>query len=127
MKSQRTIGGVTIETRKTTFQNFNALTVEVGTNGTQGGDSGYGCRTYISFKGDEMTDMNIRTPHRKDFDRKKVELSFGGDAELDTLIHALEFAVKTLKEMQGCSPEIETDEDDDCLGEPETSEISSED
>lgn len=113
MEKTRTIKGVTFKTKKVTFENFNSLTVEVGTTGTCGGDGGHGGRTYLSIKGDEMTNMSIRTSPRKEFDKKIVELSFGGDAELDTLICGLEFAVETLKEMQGCRPEVETVLDDE--------------
>jgi len=98
--------------------NANIIKVRVGTNGYKGGDSGHGSRTVFSIENLASTDMNIsfhsggnflgfieagdfsiknRAMHGCDIETDYIEIEFGGDAELDTFIQALEFAVETLK------------------------------
>lgn len=80
--------------------NLNILKVQVATNGFCGGDTGHGGRTYFSLEDLSSTDMTIVVGGQS-FERGKVELCFGGDAELETFVEALEFAAKSLKVMAG--------------------------
>ena len=80
--------------------NCNILKVQVGTTGFCGGDTGHGGRTYFSLEDLASTDMTVMVGGQL-FERGKVELYFGGDAELETFIEALEFAAKSLKVMIG--------------------------
>lgn len=111
VKGQVEIDGAKIETLSQEIVSANIITVEVGTTGYCGGDSGHGGRTYLKIKDEASTDMRCRVKgysvddaSYKDVeinDASLVELTFGGDCELDTLIAALEFAVDTLKQQTG--------------------------
>lgn len=46
----RIINEKTVETLTKEFLAANAISVEVGTNGFKGGDSGHGSRTYFKLK-----------------------------------------------------------------------------
>lgn len=78
--------------------NCNILEVKVGTTGLRGGDSGHGGRTYFSLEDLGGTDMSVIVDG-KSITSRKIELCFGGDAELNTFIEALEFAARSLKQM----------------------------
>lgn len=101
----RKIDEIEIPTKTKIFTDCNNLECEVGTTGHKGGDSGHGGRTYFKLKDLGSTDMRagIKEWCTTALSRKDVEtvvIAFGGDSELDTFIDALEFAVKTLKEMR---------------------------
>ena len=64
------------------FGLFNTLTVTVGTNGYQGGDSGHGGRTYISIEDTGCTDIEARA------------------SELDSIIEAFRWAADKLEEIK---------------------------
>ena len=81
------------------FGLFNTLTVTVGTNGYQGGDSGHGGRTYISIEDTGCTDLNARATINS-HDQTKVEIMLGGDSELDSIIEALRWAADKLEEIK---------------------------
>ena len=81
------------------FGLFNTLTVTVGTNGYQGGDSGHGGRTYISIEDTGCTDLNARATINC-HDQTKVEIMLGGDSELDSIIEALRWAADKLEEIK---------------------------
>ena len=81
------------------FGLFNTLSVTVGTNGYQGGDSGHGGRTYISLEDLGSTDLDARTSVN-DYSQTKVELMLGGDSELDSLIEGLRWAADKLEEIK---------------------------
>ena len=81
------------------FGLFNTLTVTVGTNGYQGGDSGHGGRTYISIEDTGCTDLNARATINS-HDQTKVEIMLGGDSELDSIIEALRWAADNLEEIK---------------------------
>lgn len=68
----------------------NVLHVKVGTTGPCGGDSGHGCSTILSFQDASMTDIEVSILERG------VEIRFGGDWELETLIAALRFSTEVL-------------------------------
>jgi len=84
------------------FQQDNSLVAEVGSNCPQGGDSGHGGRTILSFEdtGATVLDVVIRDQlgneqHIEDV--AQVTLIFGGDSEHGTLVQALEFMLGVLR------------------------------
>lgn len=111
------VEGVPVLTAINEITDCNILTVEVGTTGKKGGDSGHGCRTYLCINNDSSTELNCRTGlggHDVDADGRchyrmdatdhghvdRVEIMLGGDSELDTFIEALDFAVDVLKKQR---------------------------
>lgn len=96
--SKREIKGITIPTWKAEIINANMLEVEVGTTGYCGGDTGHGGRTYLRLKDLGSTDLSASIVTDNCGDTEEVIMEFGGDTELSTLIEALEFAVKVLKD-----------------------------
>ena len=93
---KKNVNGVSIPTFGASYDTCNMLSVEVGTNGFRGGDSGHGSRTYLSFENGYNTDMCVSIDGVQ-YSADKIELMFGGDSELEMVISALEYAVKTLK------------------------------
>ena len=99
------IDGIKIQTRKESMESCNILSVEAGTTGLMGGDTGHGGRTYLRISDDASTDMRciVKTDDGKTHkfdgvaDVVQIEIILGGDTELDTFIDALEFAAKTLR------------------------------
>lgn len=90
---------VTLDIHYKEIVNLNIIEVSVGTNCPQGGDSGHGGRTIISFRDLASTDMRFRTDIKSDYtDIGYIELFFGGDAEKITLIEGLEFILRKLKQ-----------------------------
>jgi hypothetical protein len=79
-----------------TFEDFATLTVSIGTNCPQGGDSGHGGRTVLRLLCDSG-DMNVRTDASPELQHvESIEIVFGGDAECRVFAEALEFALTTL-------------------------------
>ena len=72
--------------------NASILEVEAGTTGYRGGDTGHGGRTYFRIEDAGGTCMKIK-PGCGGF-----EVTLGGDSELDTMIRALKFIKKVLKD-----------------------------
>jgi hypothetical protein len=123
------IDGYHIDTKKKEIVNCNIIEVEAGTNGYQGGDSAHGCRTVFRLTNRASTDMRLTfhanySPNGNiemgdmelrgingtagfDLEAEIVEISFGGDSELETFIEALEFAVETLKKQANNGKEKE--------------------
>ena len=86
------------EIYKTEIVSCNIIEVKVGTTGFCGGDSGHGCRTYVSFKDLGNTDITVnKIPSGRD-GQGGFELILGGDSELATLINALTFIKTKLEE-----------------------------
>lgn len=81
------------------FGLYNTLTVTVGTNGYQGGDSGHGGRTYISIEDTGCTDIEARASVNS-YGQTKVEMMLGGDSELDSIIEAFRWAADKLGEIK---------------------------
>ena len=92
----RKVHGIEIQTFSRDIVSCNLLRAEAGTNGFQGGDTGHGSRTYIRIQNLGGTDIHARPIGP--FDDDGVEIMLGGDCELDTMITALEFILKVLKE-----------------------------
>lgn len=99
------IDGEKVKTKLQEIASANILTVEVGTNGYHGGDSGHGGRTYLRIKDDSSTDLRCRVIANGEvhsFDSacgvNQIEIMLGGDCELDTFTEALSFAADTLEQ-----------------------------
>jgi hypothetical protein len=92
----RKIHGIEIQTFSREVISCNLLKVEAGTNGFHGGDTGAGSRTYIRIVNNGNTDIYVRPTGPCGDDG--VEIMLGGDCELDTMITALEFITKVLKD-----------------------------
>ena len=97
---EREIGGKTIETFKREIYNCNILEVEAGTNGYQGGDTGHGSRTYIRIQDMGGTDIEVRPTHDYTGEEDGVVIALGGDAELTTIIEALNFITQVLDDQR---------------------------
>ena len=84
------------------------MTVETGTTGYAGGDTGHGGRTYLRLTDEGGTDMrcSVITSDGEMHeltgtgDVKQIEIAFGGDSEMENLIEALDFAAQTLRNMK---------------------------
>ena len=95
-EKERNIDGATITTYSREIYSANVLEVEAGTNGYQGGDSGHGSRTYFRIENAGGTDIEAHLigPYGTD----GIEVSLGGDCELETIIMALKFIIKVLED-----------------------------
>lgn len=82
--------GIEIETRIKTINGICAMEVEAGTTGYRCGDR----RTYFRFE--DLADTDIRPNIFSNSGNGGIEVTLGGDAELDTIIQALRFAADTL-------------------------------
>ena len=94
----RRVNGVDVETWQREIIDANILSVEAGTNGYQGGDTGHGGRTYIRISDEGGTDISAKVLKDRFGDTSGVEIALGGDAELSTIIEALKFITKVLEE-----------------------------
>ena len=95
---------INIETYKFTITGHNIISIQVGTTGEQGGNTGCGGRTYLKIEDEASTDImaKVIVNHNKEENNgfspiSSLELRLGGDNELHSFIEALEFAVKILK------------------------------
>lgn len=95
-EKERNIDGTIITTFSRDIYNANVLEVEAGTNGYQGGDSGHGSRTYFRIENTGGTDIEAHLigPYGTD----GIEVTLGGDCELETIITALKFIIKVLED-----------------------------
>lgn len=99
---KRIVNGIEIDTKKEEFVSCNIIECEVGTNGFQGGDTGHGSRTFLSFKDCASTDINAKVYGADQYGHvNEIVIELGGDCELETFILALEYAAKTLRETSG--------------------------
>ena len=71
----RKINGVDVETWEREIIDANILSVEVGTNGYQGGDTGHGCRTYIRISDEGSTDIDARVIENHYGDTTGIEVT----------------------------------------------------
>lgn len=99
------INNIKVDTYKEEIVNCNILEVEVGTTGHKGGDTGHGGRTYFKLSNLASTDMRCSiigyTPNKGRTNISvdevdDIELSFGGDSELDTFCKALQIGYEVL-------------------------------
>lgn len=94
----RRVNGVDVETWEREIIDANILSVEAGTNGYQGGDTGHGSRTYIRISDEGSTDISAQVLKNQYGDTSGIEIALGGDAELSTIIEALRFILKALED-----------------------------
>jgi hypothetical protein len=94
----RKVNGKEIETWEREIYDANILSVEAGTNGYQGGDTGHGSRTFIRISDEGGTDITARAITDRFGDTHGVEIALGGDSELSTIIEALKFITKVLED-----------------------------
>lgn len=85
------VDGVVINTKIEDFVDYNTLEVEAGTTGYMGGGTKHGCRTYLRVVDRGNSDMRV-SKFQNGF-----SIMLGGDSELDTILQALKFMVKTLE------------------------------
>ena len=105
----REVDGREVPVAAKAIEDICCLTVEVGTNGYQGGDSGHGSRTVLSFTNDVSCDLRALVTRDRESDQPrehltswgdsvdKIEIVLGGDQELTNFLEALRFAVKSLE------------------------------
>ena len=96
------VDGIPVPTARNTFTSCNILSVEVGTTGYMGGDSGYGGRTYLRITDEGSTDLRcrVKADDGEDYEAlraNRIEIMLGGDTELATFTQALRFAADVLE------------------------------
>ncbi len=97
-EKRRVLGdGTEISTYIRDIYNANVLEVEAGTNGLMGGDSGHGSRTYFCIEDAGSTDMKVHA-YTSSHGNAGLEVTLGGDCELETIISALKFITKVLED-----------------------------
>ena len=94
---KRMVAQVEVETFSKQITGANILSVEVGTTGIMGGDTGHGGRTFLRIADEGSTDIFVETENDDAWHTHSVSMSLGGDSELETFVEALEFAVTTLR------------------------------
>ena len=92
----RLVHGREVSTYAREIVSCNVLEVEAGTNGYQGGDAGHGSRTYFRIHDLGGTDIEIHVLGR--YGDEGLEVSLGGDSELETIITALKFITNVLED-----------------------------
>lgn len=95
-ENTRKIDGIDVTTYTREIYSANALSVEAGTNGYHGGDSGHGSRTYFRITNCGGTDIRVKANGHDG--NEGFEVTLGGDCELATIISALKFIIKVLKD-----------------------------
>lgn len=90
-----------------TFTSACIVRCTVATNGYGGGDSGHGGCVVLSLENLASTDLEVAVDGKwvanaHEFGR--VDLVFGGDCEIDTLVDALQFAAAELDRMLRSEP-----------------------
>jgi len=95
-EKERNIEGTIITTFSREIYSANVLKVEAGTNGYQGGDTGHGSRTYFRIENAGGTDIEAQLIGP--FGTDGIEVTLGGDCELETIITALKFIIKVLED-----------------------------
>lgn len=98
VRHTREVDGKSITTWERDVVSCNILEVEAGTNGYQGGDTGHGCRAYLRIKDQGCTDMRC-TVKRNSYDDRanEIEITLGGDTELETMKEALRWMLSILE------------------------------
>jgi hypothetical protein len=89
--------GTKITTYRREIHSLNSLEIEAGTTGYCGGDSGHGGRTYFRITDLGCTDIRVKRSYYE-YGAETLEVYLGGDCELDTIIKALAFIRKVLKD-----------------------------
>lgn len=96
------VDGTHIDTFKKEIVSANIIEVEVGTTGYMGGDTGHGGRTFFRIKDLASTDMRLAFRDNGKYFKSRylndLELTFGGDCELDTFCEALRIGYNVLSQ-----------------------------
>lgn len=87
----REINDIPVRTWKRMIYGANALEVEAGTSGFHG----EGSRTYIRIE--DMSSTNLIV---KELENAGIEIELSGESELSTIVTALEFILKVLKDQK---------------------------
>lgn len=96
-----------VQTLAKTFTHMNILTVKVGTNTPQGGDAGHGGKTVFELTDEGGTAWKVEVLDESGrarsypYNFKRIRLELYGDAEAETFLKALDFAVKVLRLQRG--------------------------
>lgn len=93
-QNRRVFGKQQITTYSRDIVGANIIDVEAGTNGYCGGDAGHGSITFIRIEDAGGTALNVKKTDNG------VILELGGDSELNTIIKALKFVIKVLKDQR---------------------------
>lgn len=94
----REVNGERVTTWERDVVNCNILEVEAGTNGYHGGDTGHGSRTYLRIKDQGSTDLRCNVTRSKfGGGADEIEITLGGDAELETMKEALRWMLSILE------------------------------
>ena len=96
----RLVNGVRVPTQTREIVNANLLSVEAGTTGFRGGDSGHGGRTFFGIKDEGGTDIEVKRLTSDTGECMGFQVELGGDAELQSITESLEFILDTLKNKQ---------------------------
>ena len=98
MRGDREVDGKMVTTWSRDVVSCNILEVEAGTNGYHGGDTDHGSRTYLRIKDQGCTDIHC-TVKRNSYDDRanEIEISLGGDTELETMKEALRWMLSILE------------------------------
>ena len=116
VNGSRMVDGVEVKTLIQGIEGLSMMTVEAGTTGFCGGDSGHGGRTYLRIADDGSTDMSAKITGTSCGNAGEVEIWFGGDDEMLNVIHLLEFAAETLRKQafpKGMNVRVSLDELED--------------
>ncbi|MHB1154879.1 MAG: hypothetical protein ACYCWE_17575 [Eubacteriales bacterium] len=95
-EGKRIVDGYEVTTYTREVTNCNVLEVEAGTNGYKDGGPGRGSRTYFRIFDLVGTNIEVNALGRNGVEG--LEVSLGGDSELDTIIAALKFITKVLED-----------------------------
>ena len=98
MRNDREVDGKMVTTWQRDVASCNILEVEAGTNGYHGGDTGSGSRTYLRIKDQGCTDIHCTVKGNSYDDRaNEIEITLGGDTELETMKEALRWMLSILE------------------------------
>ena len=97
-KRIRLVDGKAVTTWTKEIWSCNALEVEAGTNGYQGGDASHGSRVYLRLKDLAGTTFCDRVDG-EDLDDQpdEIVIALGGDTELSTIKEALRWMISVLE------------------------------
>jgi hypothetical protein len=89
---------IKISTEKRVLEGICSLSVEAGSTGYCGGDSGHGGRAVLVLVNENCFDLRLEYAGGGVFiEPKRVSIVVGGDAEMEQFAEALEFAAKTIR------------------------------
>lgn len=92
------LNDVNVPTAAQDYTHASIFRVEAGCTAPQGGDAGHGSRAVLRLSDLGGTTWSVTVDGEERGHPGSVELWFGGDAEVDNLVRALEFAALTLRQ-----------------------------